>query len=235
MIDRLVQSALVRRLAPLLVVGLGAASGAVFGIELGFLVVAGGALAIVIVLLWFSVQSLTGESPLTFEEALSMGAPSAEEEQKRAVLRALKDLEYERSVGKISAEDYKIFAARYRAEAKRLIQAVDDSLDPARREVEALLRDRLSKRPARRDEDAEAEPTAAKSAEKTEGTDAAETEASPKSAEKPERADTTDAAETERTDAVQAQPTEPAPEAQATASEATTADEREPSKAEDPA
>ena len=40
--------------------------------------------------------------PLGFEEALGMGAPSKVEEEKRSVLRALKDLEYERGVGKIS-------------------------------------------------------------------------------------------------------------------------------------
>jgi hypothetical protein len=120
-------------------------AGLAFGIEVAFLVLSAGALCFVIAVLWSSVQSLTGESPLTFEEALSMGAPSAEEEQKRAVLRALKDLEYERSVGKISAEDYQVYSARYRAEAKRLIQAVDESLNPARQKVEDLLRDRLAK------------------------------------------------------------------------------------------
>src|SRR5688500_16393031 len=83
-----------------------AVAGALVGIEVSLLVIAGGALVGVIALLWASVQSLTGESPLTLEEALSLGAPSAEEEQKRAVLRALKDLEYERSVGKITQEDY---------------------------------------------------------------------------------------------------------------------------------
>lgn len=157
MMDRLVSSDTLRRSSPVLVVVLVIASGALFGIEIAFLVLAGSALAAVIALLWSSVQSLTGESPLTFEEALSMGAPSAEEEQKRAVLRALKDLEYERSVGKITAEDYKLYSARYRAEAKRLMQAVDESLSPARQQVEALLRERLAKPEAKAPESKRAE------------------------------------------------------------------------------
>src|SRR6202012_5863491 len=74
----------------------------------------------------------------------SMGARSAEEEQKRAVLRALKDLEYERSVGKISDEDYQEYAARYRAEAKRLIRTMDESMAEARKRVEQDLAKRVA-------------------------------------------------------------------------------------------
>jgi hypothetical protein len=96
-----------------------------FGTQTALLVWAGAALIAIILLFWSSLQSLTGSAPLTLEEALGMGAPRAEEEQKRAVLRALKDLEYERSVGKISDEDYAELSSRYRAEAKRLIRALD--------------------------------------------------------------------------------------------------------------
>lgn len=119
--------------------------GVTFGVELSILVIAGGALAGVIALLWASVQSLTGESPLTLEEAMTLGAPSAEEEQKRAVLRALKDLDFERGVGKISEEDYVELSARYRAEAKRLMQLLDEGAQPERERAEKALRDRLAK------------------------------------------------------------------------------------------
>jgi hypothetical protein len=74
-----------------------------------------------------------------------MGARSAEEEQKRAVLRALKDLEYERSVGKISEEDYHEYSVRYRAEAKRLIRDLDESLAEARKQVEREVERRVGK------------------------------------------------------------------------------------------
>jgi hypothetical protein len=124
---------------------LGAAvTGALVGIEVSLLVIAGGALVGVIALLWASVQSLTGESPLTLEEALSLGAPSAEEEQKRAVLRALKDLEYERSVGKITQEDYVELSNRYRAEARRLMHLLDAGGEKERAAIEQILAERLA-------------------------------------------------------------------------------------------
>src|SRR3954447_10001806 len=117
--------------------------GVTFGVELSLLVVAAGALAGVIALLWSSVQSLTGESPLTLEEAMTLGAPSVEEEQKRAVLRALKDLEFERGVGKISEDDYQSLVTKYRTEAKRLLRALDEQQAPRREQIEALVAKRL--------------------------------------------------------------------------------------------
>ncbi len=120
-------------------------TGVVLGVQVAFLVVAAGVLTLVITLMWTSVQSLTGGASIGFEEALGMGAPSKVEEEKRAVLRALKDLEYERSVGKISPEDYAELSARYRTEAKRLIQSVDEALGPARQEVEDAIVRRLAR------------------------------------------------------------------------------------------
>lgn len=120
-------------------------AGVTSGPPLLLLVLAAGALALVVTLMWSSVQSLTGGTPLGFEEALGMGAPSKVEEEKRAVLRALKDLEYERGVGKISPEDYAELSTRYRAEAKRLMQSLDEALGPARQEVEKAIEERLSR------------------------------------------------------------------------------------------
>jgi hypothetical protein len=134
----------VRAALPVITVVLAIAAGVVLGIEIALLVIAAGALLGVVALLWASVQSLTGEAPITLEEALSLGAPSAEEEQKRAVLRALKDLEFERSVGKISEEDYAELSARYRDEAKRLMQSLDQSSEPARERVDKLVAERLA-------------------------------------------------------------------------------------------
>lgn len=115
----------------------------VLGTELATLVLAGAVLVGVIFLLWGSVQALTGETELTIEEAISLAAPSVEEEQKRAVLRTLKDLEYERSVGKISDEDYRQLVGIYRERAKRLIQAVDEETLESRERAERLVEKRL--------------------------------------------------------------------------------------------
>jgi len=119
------------------------AVGVTLGIELAILVLAGSVLVGVIFVLWNSVQGLTGEGELSLDEALSLAAPSAPEEEKRSVLRTLKDLEYERSVGKISEADYAELAARYSARAKELIQAVDADIGQAKEEAERLLAKRL--------------------------------------------------------------------------------------------
>lgn len=133
-----------RWLYPLAVLLAAAVFGHFFGLGLGLLVVAGGTLGGSIWLLWSSLQGLAGDAPITLEEALSLGAPSAEEEQKRAVLRALKDLEYERAVGKISDDDYANLAEHYRSEAKRLLRAVDRDLSPERERAERILAERLA-------------------------------------------------------------------------------------------
>ena len=108
------------------------------------LVLAAGVLVTVIASFWASLRTLLGETPLSGADAYAIGAPPrAEEEQKRAVIRALKDLEFERSVGKISEEDYRALVAKYRAEAKRLLQALDQSTAPGRERAEVLVQRRL--------------------------------------------------------------------------------------------
>jgi len=143
--NRSPRMSVVRWAAPLITLLAAIVAGTLFGVQLVVLTLAAAALLLVIWLLWSSVQALAGESELTFEEAFSLGARSAEEEQKRAVLRALKDLEYERSVGKISEDDYHEYSARYRTEAKRLIQSLDENLAESRKQVEYEIERRLAK------------------------------------------------------------------------------------------
>ena len=133
-----------RWLYPLAVIVAAVLLGNLLGLGLGLLIVAGGVLGGSIWLIWSSLQGLGSDAPITLEEALSLGAPSAEEEQKRAVLRALKDLEYERAVGKISDEDYASLAEHYRGEAKRLLRAVDKDLSHERERAERILAERLA-------------------------------------------------------------------------------------------
>src|SRR6187402_2471674 len=152
--------------APLIVLLLAVGAYFLSGVPLTVLVLAAAALLLVIWLLWNSVQALAGETELSFEEAFSLGARSAEEEQKRAVLRALKDLEYERSVGKISEDDFHEYSARYRAEAKRLMQSLDEGLAVQRKQVESEIARRLAKAEPEPElespaEDAEKEPETA--------------------------------------------------------------------------
>ncbi len=114
-----------------------------FGPAIAVLVVAGAALVVTIAAMWSSLRALVGDTKLSPEDAFAMGAPSAEEEQKRAVLRAIKDIEFEHAVGKISDDDYRALDARYRAEAKRLLRVLDARAAPERTRVEELARRRL--------------------------------------------------------------------------------------------
>ena len=106
-------------------------------------VLAGGALVAGIAMFWASLRVLVGEAPLLAGDAYAIGAPTTEQEQKIAVVRALKDLEFERSVGKISEGDYVALIARYRVDAKRLLRILDERASPGRQRVEALLHERL--------------------------------------------------------------------------------------------
>jgi hypothetical protein len=119
--------------------------GFTYGLGTAILVLAGGVLLGIISILWASVRTLSGDAPITLEEAIMLAAPSAAEEQKRAVLQALKDLEYERSVGKIAEGDYQELLQRYRAEAKRLLRAVDEDLAPLRAKANAYLAEQLGR------------------------------------------------------------------------------------------
>jgi hypothetical protein len=138
------------------------------GVKLGapgvLLVLAGTALVATIALLWGSLRTLLGETRLSGADAYAIGAPRVEEEQKRAVLRALKDLEFERSVGKISEGDYKFLVTHYRKEAKRLLRLLDEASAEQRARAEAVVDARLRTAGLRREEPAPA-PT------KSEGTE----------------------------------------------------------------
>lgn len=140
-----------REISPLWLVPLAIVVGAVLATIYGrgalFLTLAGFTLLGTIWVFSRSLQSLTGDAPLSLEEALGLGAPSAEEERKTAVLRALKDLEYERAVGKIEEADFAMLSTKYRAEARALLQLLDDDLKPARARVEAELAERLAREP----------------------------------------------------------------------------------------
>ncbi len=210
-IERLLQSRLARWLLVPLVVGLAAIAAAVRGLPDAVLVLACGMLLLVISLLWNSLQGLTGESPISLDEALGLGAPSAEEEQKRAVLRALKDLEYEHSVGKISEEDYASLTARYRAEAKALLRSLDQNLAPNRERAEKMLEERL----ASADLDNKAQPRRADGKKKKKHK---EPEPEPEPAEA-EAATEDEAAEAEATSAPEQEP--PAKENKETARQST--------------
>lgn len=108
-----------------------------FGVAPGVLLLCAASMLLVVSLLFHAVQALTGE--LDEEDELELTrAPTSAEEQKRAAIQALKDIEHERTVGKITKEDYEALATRYRGEAKRLMRTVDEERSGLRGEAEKL-------------------------------------------------------------------------------------------------
>jgi hypothetical protein len=124
-------------------------AGMVGSIGSAFLVLASGALLGTIALLWASLRTLSGDAPLPVGlDRVTSRRPDVDElgERKRRVLRALKDLETERALGKIDAADYEMIAARYREDAKVMMRDMDQQAAPARAEAERLAAEYLSRR-----------------------------------------------------------------------------------------
>ena len=123
--------------------------GVVAGLGSALLVVASTALLGAIALLWASVRTLSGDAPLPADmEGLSTRRPGVNEleEQKRRVLRQLKDIEAEHAIGKIDDKDYGVIVEKYRAEAKELMRQIDLDAAPLRDEAERIASEYLQKR-----------------------------------------------------------------------------------------
>lgn len=131
-----------------LATGVGAiAVGVLFSIGPAILVAVGGAILGCVMLLWGSVRTLTGDAPLgpALASASILERASDLHERKRRVLRALKDLEHEHSVGKIDDEDFERLSDQYRNEAKDVLRLIDDDVEPRRDKAESIVRDYLEK------------------------------------------------------------------------------------------
>lgn len=100
-------------------------------------------LLIMVAVLAFVVVPYTRNSP---DEVKKNGAKSARLAdllaQRDVVLSAIKDLEFDHEMGKISDEDYEQMNTQYRQEAVAVLQAIDHSNGrrPARKALEAELR-----------------------------------------------------------------------------------------------
>lgn len=154
-----------RRLARGVAIGLPVATFAVFtvvtalfGLAPGILVLVGGSLLGVIAILWASLRVLSGDAPLAPElEALDAGAHAVDQlaVRKRMLLRALKDLDNERALGKLDEEDHEALASTYRTELKDVLRRMDETLAPFRKDAEALAARYLAEREGRAEEPVE--------------------------------------------------------------------------------
>lgn len=136
--------------------------GATLSLGPALLVLAGGALFGTIAFFWASLRTLGGEAPLAegFElmSTRRVESPDGAAERKRTALRALKDLELERSIGKIDEADYAELSSRYREEAKAILREMDRDVGPLRERAEVLARKYLAKHGADPGSHAESDP-----------------------------------------------------------------------------
>jgi hypothetical protein len=122
-------------------------TGALVSVGSALLVLAGGALLGAIALFWASVRTLSGDSPLATNFAAIAVAYSRGSlvEEKRRVLRALKDLENEHDIGKIDDADYRTLTVAYRDQAKAVMRQMDIEIAPFREQAERLADEHLKK------------------------------------------------------------------------------------------
>lgn len=131
---------------PIVTIAAGAVVAVAWSPATSILVLAAGLLLGVIAILWTSLRTLTGDAPLSPEfEALEMSQHGGDalSARKTMLLRALKDLENERALGKIELEDYEQLALSYRQELKLVLKRIDEALEPRRAKAEELAKRHL--------------------------------------------------------------------------------------------
>lgn len=96
-------------------------------------------LASAVLLFWESLRTLVDPAASVDEDDDEDARLAAIEARKNAALRALKDIAFERSIGRLAEDDYQSLEARYRAEAREAMASVDEGVGPWREKAEALV------------------------------------------------------------------------------------------------
>jgi hypothetical protein len=105
-----------------------------------FMALSAAALLFSISFLWSSLRTLLGaEHELYVEQSSAVRRRMELLDEKETVLKGLKDLEFERDVGKLSDEDFKRLDAELRQRAKRILRALDDDLRDYRDKAHKLI------------------------------------------------------------------------------------------------
>jgi hypothetical protein len=133
---------------PLVTGTLTLATGAILGPPIAILVLASGVLLGVIALFWASLRILSGDAALSPElEALDATAHAVDAlaSRKKMLVRALKDLENERALGKLEDDDFEQLSHTYRGELREVLTRIDASLEPHRPKAESAARAYLVK------------------------------------------------------------------------------------------
>ncbi len=133
---------------PLVTASVALATGVLLGPPIAILVLASGVLLGVIALFWASLRILSGDAALSPElEALDATAHAVDAlaSRKKMLVRALKDLENERALGKLEDEDFEQLSLTYRGELREVLTRIDASLEPHRPKAEDAARAYLAK------------------------------------------------------------------------------------------
>jgi hypothetical protein len=104
------------------------------------------ALLAAISFVWASLRTLLGgEHDLYLEQSVAVRTRMDLLDEKEAVLKSLKDLEFEREVGKLSDEDFARLDLEFRKRAKGILRTLDDDLKEHRDKAHELLAKELKK------------------------------------------------------------------------------------------
>jgi hypothetical protein len=113
-------------------------------LPVAFIVLAALALVLTISFVWRMLRVLLGgEAQRDLVQSTAMRRRAELLDEKDAVLRSLKDLEFERQVGKISEDDFKRLDAEFRSRAKRILKLLDDDLKEHREKARSLVHKEL--------------------------------------------------------------------------------------------
>ncbi len=107
-----------------------------------FIVLSSTALLLALVALWSSLRQALGAASGEVGPALEtteLPDRAALLDEKKSLLRAIKDLEYEHAVGKISPEDFKRLDLAYRIRAKEVLSLLEQDLAPYQARAEDLV------------------------------------------------------------------------------------------------
>lgn len=117
-------------------------------LPMAFIVLSAGGLLFAISFVWAALRGLLGGAADAHVSQSTAARGRADLlSEKDAVLRSLKDLEFEREVGKLSDEDFRRLEAEFRLRAKRILAQLDDELREHRQQAERLLASELEREP----------------------------------------------------------------------------------------
>lgn len=106
------------------------------------MILAGIALFLALAALWRSFQALFGRREASTNGLTANRASLLEE--KHALLISLKDLVFEKELGKLSEQDFLVLERRYRQQAYEVLQALDEDLGPFINQAEQLIAVRIN-------------------------------------------------------------------------------------------